>query len=504
MRTTSSRSCPRSRLAAVLVISLTLGAVGCGDQKLRAFWADAFSPGFKSIDQIEDMVSRAVAGNYNTIFVEVLAYHDTGYSGHGAYWDSDFLPMASDISGGIDPLATVVSHAHQADLEVHAWIVPYRVSSSWPPSGNTILSAHPEWLMVPIGSMGGGPAKVGSHYTLDPGSPDAQEYLVNIVQELVRGYAIDGVNLDYIRYVQTDAGYPAVSSYADSGLARFRDLTGYGGTPSPSGVSSWNDFRRRTIDEFVRRLRAEIPSIRSNPRQPLRFTADLIAFGDAPTSFTASDAYVLHQNWRHWMEQGWLDGGIPMNYKREYDSSQARWYRNWIDASLDWRYDRHIFAGQGNYLNRKADSFAQLDYALSAGTDGIVTFSYDATADEDMDGTPEADWSWYDTIASALFPTPAFLPHMPWRNAYQADEGTLWGRVRDGVTGAAVDGAYVQVNGVGTVETDGNGYYVVTLIPAEYGGTGYTVSAYELDESETNVAGVLVHPGDVVRQDIDI
>ncbi len=54
--------------------------------------------------------------------------------------------------------------------------------------------------------------------------------------------------------------------------------------------------------EYVRRLRAEIPSI-PNARQPLRFSADLICFGNAPASFTSSDAYLLHQNWQMWMQR---------------------------------------------------------------------------------------------------------------------------------------------------------------------------------------------------------
>jgi len=499
-----SSSHRRSLVYAVLIVAFVLGAAGCGEQSFRAFWADAFSPGFKSMAQIEDMVTRAVSGNYNAIFVEVMAFHDTGYGGHGAYWESSLLPMASDIIDVADPLAAVIAIAHAANIEVHAWIVPYRVSSSWPPSGNSLLSSHPEWLMVPIADMGDGPAKVSSYYTLDPGSPDVQNYLVDIVQELVTDYEIDGVNLDYIRYVQTDAGYPAYTSYDYSGLARFQDLTGYGGTPSPTGVGSWNDFRRRTIDEFVRRLRAEIPSITSNPRQPLRFTADLISFGDAQADFTDTDAYSLHQNWRHWMEQGWLDAGIPMNYKREYDSSQARWYRNWVDAMLDWRYDRHMFCGQANYLNTKADSIAQMQYAQDAGADGIMNFSYDGTADEDMDGVPEADWTWYDYVSTNFFNLPTFTPTMPWHDPARAVEGTLWGKIADSVTGEPIDGSLVQVGALDVIETDGNGYYVVTMLPAAQGGTAYDLAAAASGYPVPTITDVVVLPGEVVRLDIEL
>jgi uncharacterized lipoprotein YddW (UPF0748 family) len=491
-------------LAALTVAGLAVGARAERDPSFRGFWADAFHSGFKSTAQIDSMVSRAVTGNYNTIIAEVLAYHDRGLSGHGAYWNSSIVPKAQDISGALDPLAYLVTQAHALGIEVHAWIVPYRVSTSWPPDGNALLAAHPEWLMVPLAQMDGGPATIDGKYVLDPGAPAVQEYLVAIVQELVGNYEIDGINLDYIRYTQVDAGYPAYEDHAGSTLARFRVLYGYSGTPAPTGVEAWNDFRRQTIDEFVRRLRVEIPSITSNPRQPLLLTADLITFGDAPNHFEDSSAYTLHQNWKYWMEQGWLDAGVPMNYKREWDASQASWYRDWVDAAIAWRFDRHMYCGQANYLNTMADSITQLQYSLTAGADGTCNYSYYATADQNMDGNWESDWGWYPYVSEQLFTTPVPTPAVPWRDPGAAVEGTLWGRVTHFASGDPVDGALVQVGTLAAVPTDGNGYYVVTMVPAQAGGTAYEVTAEAGDCVVEHLAGIVILPGEVVRQDIEV
>lgn len=488
------------RLLAAAVVTIAGAAAGMA-QSFRGYWADAFSVGFKSSSEVSSMVSRAVSGRYNALVVEVLAFHDNVGGGHGAYWNSAIVPKATDISSSFDPLANIITQAHAAGLQVHAWIVPYRVSSTWPPSGNAYIAAHPEFLMVPLANMGGGPATVGGYYTLDPGSPHAQEYLVNIVQELVTNYAIDGINLDYIRYVQTDAGYPASNAYADSSLQRFRDLTGFVGTPPATGNTSWNNFRRQTIDEYVKRLRAEIASI-PNPRQPLRLSADLICFGNAPAAFESADAYLLHQNWRLWMERGWIDTGMPMNYKREHNSNEATWYRNWVNASINWRYNRHMVTGAGIYLNTKANSVTQLGYALTQGSNGIITFSYDGTADENMNGTPETDWTWYTYVSANLFTSSATVPTMPWRNPATATEGTLWGRVIDDTANAPIDGATVQVGALASVKTDGNGFYVVTLIPASGAGTSYNVTASATGCPNAVLSGVLVPPGGIVRRDI--
>jgi uncharacterized lipoprotein YddW (UPF0748 family) len=440
---------------------------GSADTSFRAFWADAFSSGFKSTAQIDEMVSRAVAGNYNAIIPEVLAYQDNVGTGHGAYWNSGIVPKASDIVGGIDPLAYLVQQAHANDIEVHCWLVSFRVCTSWPPSGNAIMSAHPEWLMVPRSNMGGGPATVDGKYTLDPGSPDVQNYLISIVRELCTNYAIDGMHWDYIRYTTTDAGYPPDTAYTGSSLARFQRITGRTDTPSTSDTQ-WNDFRRRTITEFVRRVMFEVATA-DNPRQPLRHTAALITWGNAPSDFADSSAYNIFQNWRHWLESGYLDAGIPMTYYREHNPPHDQWYRNWVDASIGWRYDRHLYTGPGIYLNTFENSITQMQYAIDAGADGLSTYSYTGTG---------GGSSWYAYVAANLFTEPVAVPGMAWRNPLSAVDGTVYGRVTDGATGQPIDDALILVNGGSSgVRTDGNGYYILTQRPAGASGTTYAIGA---------------------------
>ncbi len=465
--------------------------------EFRAFWAESWDPGFKNAADIDAMVSRAVAGRYNAIIPEVMAMQDGTGGGHGAYWNSAIVPKAPDITpSGFDPLAYLVQRAHANGIEVHPWLVTYRISSTWPPSGNPTLAAHPEWTMVPQASMGS-MAKVDGYYVLDPGSPDVQEYLVSIVRELATNYAIDGIHWDYIRYTTADAGYPSDTSYANSGLARFKRITGYTGTPPPTGNASWDDFRRREVTELVRRVRAELASITTNPRQPLRQSAALITWGNAPSSFTSSSAWARFQNWEEWMRLGYLDTGIPMAYYDE--DAYPTYYRNWVDKAISWRYQRHMVIGPALYLNTFANSLNQLTYARSKGANGVSTYNYYSTK------KPSAtDWTWYTYVATNFFTTTASMPVMPWRYPATATEGTLWGRVVDPVTGQPVDNASVQVGGYSPVKTDGNGYYVATLIPAGASGAYYNVTMTRTGYAPVTHTNVLVVAGDVQRHDFGV
>ncbi len=477
----------------IAVFTLTTAASAPAQTvEFRGMWADVWHEGYKSAAQIDALVGRAVEGRYNAIFPEVLAYQDSGSSAHGAYWDSAIVPMATDIQGGIDPLAYLVQQAHAQGIEVHAWLTTLRVSGSWPPANNPTLAAHPEWIMVAQADMNTGPQLIGSDYTLDPGSPDVQEYLISIVRELVSNYELDGIHWDRVRYEQTDAGYPAYTSYAKSGLARFKAITGSGGTPPPSGEPSWNDFRRRGITELIRRTQVEIESI-ANPRQPLRHSAALITWGNAPTSFTSTNAYILFQNWEEWQRLGFLDMAIPMTYYDE--DSYPTWYRNWVDQEMVWRYDRHMVVGPAIYLNEFVDSATQMLYARSAGADGLCTYAYALTR-----SGANYDWTWYPYVAANVFTTTASLPGMAWRSPYTATEGRVWGQVTDSFTGEPIDNATVEVGALGTVNTDGNGYYVMTLVPASGSGTNYSVTASG-DEYTPQTLTVQVVAGQPVRQD---
>ncbi|MBU0638986.1 MAG: carboxypeptidase-like regulatory domain-containing protein, partial [Planctomycetes bacterium] len=183
---------------------------------------------------------------------------------------------------------------------------------------------------------------------------------------------------------------------------------------------------------------------------------------------------------------------------------QDQWYRNWVDAALGWRYDRQMICGQGNYLNPKADSVTQLQYSVTAGADGTSNYSYYETADENMNGNSEHDTSWFGYVATNLFTTAVATPAMPWRDPALADEGTLWGRIMNGTTGEPIDGATVTVGALDAVETDGNGYYVVTLIPASTGGSQYNVTADSLECAPVTTSHVTIMPGNVVWRDFEL
>ncbi|HOB75539.1 MAG TPA: family 10 glycosylhydrolase [Phycisphaerae bacterium] len=463
--------------------------------EFRGFWADVFHIGMQNAAQIDQMIDLAVQGNYNAIVAQVLAYHDTEVGSHGAYWKSNIVPRSIYVTESFDPLGYLVQKARDRGLEVHCWLVAFRVSSVWPPVGNPFLAGHPEWLKVPRANMGT-VAPVGSYYEFDPGSPDVQDYLASIVRELLANYEIDGIHWDYIRYTARDSGYPADTSYANSSLKRFQRIYGRTDVPAATGDAQWDDFRRRTVTEVVRRMTWEIPLVTSNPRQPVRYSSAVVTWYPCNTNFhNTRPYYEVFSDWEDWQSKGYLDSPILMAYFDE-DGSYKQTYRDWVNNSVNlWRYGRQMIIGPGINMNSFANSINQMQYARNAGADGLCTYSYNSTCDTG------ATWSnWYSQVAANLFTSPVPVPTMPWRDPATATEGVLYGRVT--LNGQPVDDATVQVGSLDAIKTDAGGYYVVCKIPAASGGTTYTVTA---SSGTMNTSGsATIFPAQVERLDFSL
>ena len=75
-------------------------------------------------------------------------------------------PAALAAQPAFDPLATTIAKAHEAGLQVHAWINVNLVASAaeLPAAREHVIYRHPEWLMVPR-------ALADELSTVDPHSP---------------------------------------------------------------------------------------------------------------------------------------------------------------------------------------------------------------------------------------------------------------------------------------------------------------------------------------------
>ena len=131
-------------LRLVLALAALIGALSASAGEFRGLYVDAFHPGFKTCQQVTQMVTAAKAANVNALIVQVRKRGD-------AYYGSKIEPKASDIAADYDPLEDIITQAHAQGIEVHAWLSLYEVALDSPwfkAAADSVHLTHPEWLMA--------------------------------------------------------------------------------------------------------------------------------------------------------------------------------------------------------------------------------------------------------------------------------------------------------------------------------------------------------------------
>ena len=114
----------------------------------------------------------------NAVIVQVRPSAD-------AFFVSPYEPWSEWLTGKqgsppqpyYDPLAFMITETHKRGMEFHAWMNPYRAEFSIGKSSiapTHITRLHPEWFLA-----------YGEKRYFDPGNKEVQQYVTNIVKDVV-------------------------------------------------------------------------------------------------------------------------------------------------------------------------------------------------------------------------------------------------------------------------------------------------------------------------------
>lgn len=156
------------------------------------------------------MLDNCAALGLNTVIAQVRPFGDALYKSALYPW-SHLCTGMQGADPGFDPLDILVELAHGRGLSLEAWVNPYRLRLTGALPGTlaaeNLANTHPEWAV-----------EAGGGLYLNPAVPEAADYVVRGVAELVQNYAVDGVHFDDYFYPSTDEGIDA-AQFAASGAA---------------------------------------------------------------------------------------------------------------------------------------------------------------------------------------------------------------------------------------------------------------------------------------------
>ncbi|MDP5170791.1 MAG: family 10 glycosylhydrolase [Bacteroidia bacterium] len=288
--------------------------------------------------ELTDLLDSLQTHGFNAVILQIRPAGD-------ALYDSPFEPWSEWLTGRqgqaprplYDPLEFAVKEAHKRNMELHAWINPFRAGMDDVPgkwfASNHVAQTHPEWTL-----------KYGSNRYIDPGIPAAREYVMDVVMDIANRYDVDAIHFDDYFYPYAIAGqeFPDTLSYRQFG-GRYLD------------IDAW---RRNNIDEFIlqlhNRILAERPDLQFgiSPFGVWRNQADDPLGSATRAGITSYDG--LHADIRKWLRLGWIDYVAPQLYfsigfaPADFAVLLEWWQRN--------SFGKNLYIGHSPYkINNNAD-----------------------------------------------------------------------------------------------------------------------------------------------------
>ena len=341
--------------------------------------------------ELKQKLDALAAGNHNAVCLQVRSFCDAIYKSSYEPW-ADCLTGTRGQDPGYDPLAFAIEEAHKRGLELHVWVNPFRVT----PSG-TLSTDDPvwqnagQWIIKYNNSSFSG-------QIIDPGYPEARDYVHKVLMEIVNNYDIDGILMD-------DYFYAYGGTNTEDADSRSKHL--YKVTDADKDNSYIDDWRRANVDSVVHRLYRDLqkvkPWVRFGMGTPGNWTNKAPAgayYGISLPATTAMESYdALYCNPVEWAKKGWVDYLNPQVYwsttakKGDYDILTPWWAKKVCENfsnKLPNGQKVHFFASQGACYVYKPDGMEGYNYGdiseiqrqidvnranLSSGYTGSVFFS---------------------------------------------------------------------------------------------------------------------------------
>ena len=287
---------------------------------------------------------------FNTMYVNLAS------AGAALYPSSQTLPSVAGKFTG-DPVARGIELAHRRGIAVQAKMVVMFSFRSPPEFQRKLLKSD----RVMRGADGKPIVQSGSFWVC-PTQPSNRETALAEVKELLRRYPVDGVQFDYIRFNEEP------SCFCKNCREDFEHALGKPVRHWPGDVLNgelrkrFNDWRQSVINDWAKQLSATVRQARPG----IRITAAVF-----PALERAREEKA--QDWKFWLDHGYVDAICPMNY-----TTDARDFEERCRNVLKFAPRDHVVMGLAEWkFQRPEDLRRQVDLCRQLGLAGFALFSYD-------------------------------------------------------------------------------------------------------------------------------
>ena len=312
---------------AVLLIALFL--CGCkndsvsvqkneSDPQHAAFSKNDFSSGvwlsFSEVNSLlEDPGSfksrfSEITENLKSLNIENLYIHVRSHC--DSIFDSEFFPMTESAAKiDYDIFEYIIDACHKENIKVHAWINPYRVSTSTEdPKELDENSPARRWL-CDDDSQNDKNVLIYNGIYLNPGEFDSRQLVINGVKEILDSYDVDGIHFDDYFYPTSDPEFDKESYEAYKDTAK-----------KPLSLDNW---RRASVDALISGCKTAIDASGSNA-----------VFSVSPAADIDKNYNDYYADIGSWVKSGYIDEIIPQLY---FGFEHTDSYYNFQNLLKEWK-----------------------------------------------------------------------------------------------------------------------------------------------------------------------
>ncbi len=351
-------------------------------------WPSSGSSPANQRNQLISILDNLKAAGLNAVVLQMRTECD-------ALYDSPLEPWSYWLTGQqgappspyYDPLAFAVGEAHKRGIELHAWLNPYRAmtSGSYTRHPSHVTNAHPDWIL-----------NVGGTQILNPGIPEVRGHILNVIEDIITRYDIDGIHMDdyFYPYPPNQITTQDAQTFADHNR----------------GIANIHDWRRDNINLLLREIQALIGD--TKPHVKFGMSPFGIWKSGVPIGISGLDAYsTIYCDAIAWLQDQSIDYLTPQLYwPHGGGQDYAKLMPWWADSAL--HYERHLYAGHAAYritgwTNTEMPNQLRLNRSAD-GCQGSVFYNTNTLLSNPR--------GFLDSLKTNLYLYPALPPVMEWKN----------------------------------------------------------------------------------------
>jgi uncharacterized lipoprotein YddW (UPF0748 family) len=242
-------------------------------------------------DSLRNAVSQLARLHFNTIYPVVW---NSGYAMYPSAVTQrmGIQPFVYQGTQGQDILAELVAEGHRQGLLVIPW---FEFGFMTPPTSE-LATKHPNWITQRRDGSQTWDSAAGEVVSLNPFMPQVQQFLAELILEIVTQYDVDGIQFDDHASLPNELGY---DKYTTALYAKETKKSPHPDFQNPD----WVRWRANKITAFMQYLNQLVKTYKPNA-----------IFSVAPNPYDY--AYKAHlQDWLTWIRIGIVDELIVQVYR---------------------------------------------------------------------------------------------------------------------------------------------------------------------------------------------